>query len=511
MANAKDIHHLIHSLTKNEQGFFIKYAQMQGQDKAYMDLYKKLQEMPEFDRSQLAQSVEKESYKKHLSVTQNYLYKILLKSLRLFNEKRSIDATLHNLIMEADILEAKGLMSLSAQQLRKAKKIASEHHKFNAKIEILKRQAIQVVALKVRNMFEEVDRIYKELMDDIHSLKEEFTYRQLNHFMFVSHRKEARNAPSVHAKLLKSINEHPILKQKKPPKSFFAQSFRYNLLYLNSRIKGNKNESHQYARMINQLWEEHSVIRIGNQRSYKLQLSNFLGSSIVTKSIEEFEENILKLESLPSYTLKDKMENFQAIAHLKLLFYLNMNRLEEAKALAPFIKNGLEQFGNLMNQARVTILYHNTLVLHFLMGEFEATLEWVDQILRKQRTEPRQDIKTFARILEFVVHYELGNDLILDSLFISATRRLHKTRKSGKYEKTILRHFRQLIKAVDKSEKKACFQQFEDDLKPFAEASPKPVGIEEMLYWLEARLTGRTIREVFAIKSGTERNGGERS
>ena len=498
MAGAKDIHQLIHSLTKNEQGFFMKYAQMQGKDKDYLDLYKKFQEMPNFSKRQLEQAVQKESYKKHLSVTQNYLYKTLLKSLRLFHEKQSVDVSLQNLITEADILESKGLKKLSQQQLEKAKKLAVGHHKFTTKIEILKRQASHILASKVHNLFEELDGVYKEVMDDIHTIKEEYTYRQLNHFMFIAHRKEARSAFTKYAKLLKTINEHPILKQKETPRSFYAKYLRNNVFYIKARIAGDQQQAYKYSKNIVDLWYQHKLIQKANPKLFKIQLSNFIGNIILNKKTTEFDTYVEKLESITSKNKVEEMENFQAIAHLKLLFFLNLNRLEDAKLLVPYIKNGMAKYGSIMNQARKTILFHNTLVLHFVLEEFEDTLEWIDLILRKQKTEPRQDIKTFARILEFVIHYELGNDLILESLFISATRRLHKTGKSGQYEKTILRHFRQLLKAVDKTEKRACFQDFKEKLQPFAEAKPKPVGVEELLYWLEARLTNRTIREVFA-------------
>ena len=459
--------------------------------------------MPSYDQEKLKQLFKGEKMLDSLYVYQNYLYQMLLKSLRLYNEKHSVEIRLYNMLAEAGILDAKGFRKEAFQLLQKAKKLAETHHNFLIILEILKRQVRYIVATREKNVLEETQEVYQEITTIIQTLEEEFTYRWLGHCMLICTRKNKQLAADQHGKLLQMVSTHPILNSNVRPKSFYAQTGKNYIQYLEAKIYGDRDLAYRANKKSIDIWDEHKAIKAANPQLYKIQISNFLFAAIDGNMVEDFEIYLNKIKGLTSRNKLEEVESFQNIISLELYFYLSQNRLVEAKKLLPEFEQGLKRFSGLLNQARLMANFYNILVLHFMLEEFEQTLDWVDRILRKQKTEPRQDLKTFAQILEFVIHYELGNDLMLHSLFQSTTRRLKNIGAAGKYEQLILNFFKQLIKVITRKEKLECMKDFREQLSPMTKLKPIPTGSEELVMWLTARIEGKTIREIF--QSGLEK------
>lgn len=497
MKASNELHALIHSMSKNEKGFFVKYASRQGKEKNHIRLFKALNAQNQYDRAALCKKFKGEAFLKQINVAQHYLYHLILKSLRLYHEKNYVELELYDLLANAFILEIRGMKEGATKILKKAKKIATAHYQYLILLEILQRYATFVVGSKSPQILKETQDIYQEIFEIIHILEEEYTFRSLNHSILLCYRKDKQLASKQYAELLREISSHPLLVSEAAPQSFYAKYLQFNIRCTEARIYGDREIAHENYKEIIRIWEDHPQMIQSVPHLFKIHVSNFLGNAIIAGKFEKVDVYMSKMEELPARNLNEKVEAFQNVAYLKLLYYLNLNDLEKAKQFIAEIEANLDVLTPYLNPARAVVIYYNILMVFFLLEEFDSTISWLNKILYQRKTGPRQDIKTFAQVLEFIIHFELGHDLMLDSLLNNAFRSVNRRIKTTPYEQTLLTNFRKLLRSNSSQEQVPVYLEFRTALEGFTTLSQKPTGIDELIIWLNARIDKIPLRKVY--------------
>ena len=498
MKASNDLHTLIHSMSKNEKGFFVKFASQNGKQKNHVRLFRAINDQKRYDREALCKKFEGEKFLKQIHVAQHYLYHLILKSLRLFHEKNYLELELHGLLGDAFILENRGMKDGATKILRKAKEIAISQYQYPILLEILKKYASYVVGSKSPNVLVETQGIYKEIFEIIQVMEEEYTFRSLNHSILLCYRKDRQLASRQYSEVLREISNHPLLVSENLPESFYAKYLKHNIRCIEARIYGDREIAHENYKEIVQIWENHPQLIKSAPHVFKIHISNFLGNAILIGKYDQVDFYMKMMEQLPARNLNEQVESFQNLTYLKLLYYLNLNYLEDGLKFIAEVESGLKKFGHHLNPARALVIYHNILMVFFLAEEFDGAIPWLNRILNQRKIGPRQDIKAFAQILEFIIHYELGHDLMLESLLKNVFRFISKESKTTQYEETVLDHFKKLLKAKSFEEKKGIFSTFREELKYFASLNQKLTGIDEIIIWLNARISQKPLRKVFA-------------
>ncbi len=489
---------LIHSLNKNEKGYFVKFAQSQGSNSEYLHLFHAIYKLPEYNQKALRESFAGANFLKHIGYYQNYLYKMILKSLRLYHENQEIDIQLYGLLSELRVLEIKGLKKESALLLKSIKKKALKHHQYPILIEVLKKQAIQIVATKEKDLFLQTNKIYDEIFEAASILEQEYTYRKLNHSILLCFRNGAWTSLNKFSNLLSEIRDHPLMEDRFSPTSFFAQYLKFNIRCIEAKIGGERQTAYEYHKKILGVWENYPEMIKANSNLYKIHISNYLGNAILLGKVDHFEKYVQVMEDLRQKNDKDKTETFQNILYFKLLFYLNQNRLEEGKEYLESIQTKLQKHAPQFNHARAIAIYYNALVLYFLLEDFEKAQKWVNIILDEQNKTIRKDVKFFARIMNLIIHFELDHDQLIEYFYSSVKRQLTSKTQENDYEKVILSHFKNLMNTLPGKERQNAFSQFRKNLIPFKQVEPEPISIYELLIWLAARVEKKSLRSIYA-------------
>ena len=124
MTNSPDIFQLIKSLENSEKRYFKLFTSQQKGNKNYLKLFELIEKQPHYDEVKLLKKIK---FSQSLDFSKNYLYKMILKSLRAYHEQKSPEAQVHNLLTEINILEQKGLPRQGLKLIRRAKKIAIKY------------------------------------------------------------------------------------------------------------------------------------------------------------------------------------------------------------------------------------------------------------------------------------------------------------------------------------------------------------------------------------------------
>ena len=86
-----------------------------------------------------------------------------------------------------------------------------------------------------------------------------------------------------------------------------------------------------------------------------------------------------------------------------------------------------------LNQHRLGLFY-NLAYIHFGAKKYEAALDWINELLNDPDLKTREDIHSFGQILNLFIHYELGNDKLLEYIVKSTYRFLLKRKRLFKVE-----------------------------------------------------------------------------
>jgi hypothetical protein len=138
----------------------------------------------------------------------------------------------------------------------------------------------------------------------------------------------------------------------------------------------------------------------------------------------------------------------------------------------------------------------------FGCGDYEGALQYLNQWLNQPRTVEREDLQSLARILSLLFHFELGNNLLLESLLRSATRFLQKKNRLFALARRFIQLFSELMRAPSAREQQLAFQRVRADWTELSNLPGAQVLLQtfDLDAWLEAKQQGISFSEAVRRK-----------
>lgn len=117
-------------------------------------------------------------------------------------------------------------------------------------------------------------------------------------------------------------------------------------------------------------------------------------------------------------------------------------------------------------------------------------------IINAPNSKIRQDIQCFARILTLIVHYELGNDVLMSYQIRSVYRFLSNMQDLQAVQREILTFLRKTPSLIPANIKKE-FVALRNRLIPYSNHpyEKRPFLYLDIIAWLDAKINGTTIQE----------------
>jgi len=283
---------LVKSLTQAEKRYFKMNSNFQqGQDeKLYIQMFDAIDKMEEYNEKELLEYVDK----KKLSVSKNFLYNKILRSLRAYNERSSVDIELYNLVTEGRILMQKGLFYPALKRLKKAKKTAVDHEKLLLLVEIIDLE-IDILGEVVK---EDIEGQFKQLFDEaIETLDEYIGAMQMKRLSRELHSQfilgKTRELQQVYIDKVAALAQDPQTIQ-----SFHAQSCYYSAMAYYCSFQGDTQAERKHLKERVELWRAHPNIIKTHCQQYRIYLSNYTISRIFDNEYHGIEDAIKEIEQL---------------------------------------------------------------------------------------------------------------------------------------------------------------------------------------------------------------------
>lgn len=501
MKTSNDLFQLIKSLSSQEKRYFKLFASYYSRSSAnnYTKLFDAIDKMDEYDETLLQEATRHESFARHLPTIKYQLTKLTLDSLAAFHRGKSVGAELRDLIAHIEILYRKGLYDHCGKVIARAKKKAQQFERFAYLIEILaweRRLHFKDVADDLEH---ELDDYYRKSKGAIKNVYTSTLYLELIDQVQSACRRYARlRTAEDRAELDRIIASHLIQNESKAT-TFAARVARLSTLGFYEWIVGNFEQARTYQSQAIALWEANELQIRDNPEWYKWFLSNYLNYCIALKQFDDFKATVRKIKSLPSVSLQAAINVFESVTYLELFYCLNAGDLEEGLRSAHDIEKGIAVMGDRIRPNRLITMHHNCSILYFLCARYDQSLLHINAILNHGLGELKRDIQEFARIFRLLIHFELGNFDDLEHLFRSAYRFLSKRHSSFEFEKIVLSSVKKLLNCPDRPSALPVFEKFRSELIAVlrSSASKEPVGLMELLIWVDSKITQRPINEVY--------------
>jgi hypothetical protein len=127
---------------------------------------------------------------------------------------------------------------------------------------------------------------------------------------------------------------------------------------------------------------------------------------------------------------------------------INLHYLEgsftEGLATMPEIDDFIAAYSHILDVHRVMVLHYKMACMYFGAGDNKTAIRYLNLVIHSGEQAWREDIQSFARILNLIAHVELGNDILVEYQIKSVYRFLLKMNEINGVQKEIFRFLRKL-------------------------------------------------------------------
>ncbi len=496
---------LIKSLTKAEKRSFKLYAKRNStqDDLKFIRLFDFMEKSVNYSDNDVLMKIP-EIKKEQLSNIKAHLYKQILIGLRTINTSKYTQIEIREHIDFAIILVNKGFYQQALKQLEKAEHLAN-----NGGYNIL---VLEVVELEKAIESQFISKTLSARADHLtnQSVSKE---QQVSYSVFFSNLAIQLHALYLKVGFVRDEKENVFVKQffesKMIPFRFQDLGFEAKIYYFNSMVSYNHITQnfvmcYKYARQWVDLFYENPQYLDSRKEIFLRAQHNLLGVLYHLRDYKRLKSAFAKYESV-----KDKMMGRENIEQVYLLYFhtsrINQYYFEgtydKGIVIVPEILDFIDRFKYKMDEHQIVVLNYKIACLYFGSGDNKTTIKYLNKVVQFKDSSIREDIQCFARILNLIAHFELGNDELVEYQVKSVYRFLIKMGELHGVQKEIFYFLRQLPFS-SMTELKKAFRVLHSKLVKLAQ---DPYEKRAFLYldiisWLECKLNNKTVQEVVQEK-----------
>jgi hypothetical protein len=504
MKSPTDLFELIKSMTKSEKRYFKLYASkhVKGTGNC-VRLFDAIDGQEAYDEGDIRHRFRKERFVKQLPVQKNYLYDLILRSLRAFHSSRTVEMRMKEMLHDVEVLFAKGLYEQCHELLARCRQAGARDEAYDLLLATLSWEIrlaySQSDVERLHALAEERDRILRIQQNLAEYFKISLSLLELERANGWLRDARARES-------LEAIMHHPLMASETSALSFKAKTIYFNSWNVACALNGDREASYAYARRYLELLEANPDFILLNQRSYITALSNAASAAFRVRRFEEMTELLRKLETFPTDSSELRARILGSIYHHTLNACVATGDFENGAAQVERMLATLDSYrDHIATPTRKVITYLMAYVL-FGAGDYSGSLALLQDILNESRNDTRQDIQKAARILSLIIHHELGNTDLVPYVVRSTYRLLSNRDQLDRVDRTILSLLRKLPSILSGADLVRAFEAAREEL---AAAAATPDEYRLLRYidldaWLTSKIDRRGFAEIVRARSALQ-------
>jgi hypothetical protein len=441
---------LIKSLEKAEKRHFKLYIKRSSgnEDLKIVRLFDALDKLKDYDEKALLKKLE-DVTKPQLANLKTHLYKQILASLRLLKSADSMDLQLNEQFDYAHILYKKGLFMQSLRIIDRAKEIARANQKFNFLQQLIALEK-RIEGLHItRNVQFRADALALEANDvsrhiDMVARLSNLALKLFSWFVQHGHARNEEDEKDIKAFMKESLPANV-----REQTGFYERLYLYQSYTWYAFIRQDFLQYYRYAQKQVRLFDEQPLMKRVETSHYIKSIHYLLNAHFDLRNHREFEKALHLFEEVAKTDRVKGHDNFR----IQAFIYISTARInqhfihgtfKEGLLLVPGIEKELAEYDIFLDSHRVLVLNYKFAMLYFGSGDYNRSIDYLQKIIN-DKTNLRYDLQCYARVVHLMAHYELGNDMLMESLSKSVYRFMAKMKNLTVVEDSMFKFLRQSL------------------------------------------------------------------
>ncbi len=442
-------------MNKAEKWYFKKYITIHSSkaESDYLLLFNAIVSQKTYDEQALKEQFKDSGVSKRFSELKSYLYQKILKSLMLFKSERSVDFQIFSLVEQSKILFERNLPEASLKLLEKAEKKAEEQSDFlwQLKIRFLKND-IGVSNLEVNQMeefltsdLEMENQIWLHYKKDLR-IAQLHTKQRLIKYQHIFDRSKSIEQLNFDQKDIALLSSWPKMNTRS----------QINCLTMLSDYYVGINQPLKAVDHINQALAICDLIALNSVENTKLYLVGIWRLCHVQYSLNYFsdtQKTIARMEQLlnnKNLDLREKQHIFGLAMFFTIFIYLKSGRPELGISYfedrSTYFYKHHSKFFTSYTLSIITGIAH----LQMLTQSWEKARKHLNWIKKHDQLKKYKHINAQIKLAELILHYELNNQKLLDSLIASTYRNLKSKESILQADRVLINFLKKVNRLQDK-------------------------------------------------------------
>lgn len=502
-----DLIQLINSLTRAEKRHFRLFVRRNqaSDDILFLKLFDFLDKHKSYDERLILKKLPGIK-KRQLSNLKAHLYKQLLISLRLLNTNHIEDIQLRETVDYAKVLYDKGLYRQSLDILAKAKDKAYLVKHYTLALEIIefeKHIEGQYITRSIEGRAENLARESLELNEAVYH-SNLFSNLSLQLYGLYLRRGYARNEDDY--RFIESY-----FNERLPKVDYRYLNFFGKLHYCQCHVWYYHTIQefalcYRHAQKWVDLFNEHPRFKKLYAPQYLKGLHNLLNALFNTLQYERFIAALDELNTFPESIDLKTVRNIEGLFSLyKYIHSIKKHFMEgtfsEGTKLIPELMNIIQKDEYNWDERRIMVFYYRIACLYFGSGDNESAIDYLNLLINQKNPDYREDIQCFARILNLIAHFELGNAQLVEYQVKSVYRFLSKMEDLHAVQLEIFKFLRKILRIREEELREAFIglkeRLIEHEKNPYER---RPFLYLDIISWLESKIEGVEVQSIIRRK-----------
>lgn len=507
MLKNENLLNLISSMTKSEKRNFKLIAQKTGgKDKLYILLFDFLDKYKKFDETLLMKKLP-QLKKSQFSNLKSTLYKQLLRALRDVNKEEYPEIKARERFDFAKVLYAKGQYRASLDMLDVVKRISSKNQL----------PLYQYLALNFEKIIESQhvtksmsSRAYLLAKDSSELLENLEVTNELSNLSLLLYANYLENGYVKNEEEYRDLHKYfhsilPIVEIEEL--DFYQKLYLYQSYVWFHHMSQDFANYYRYAQKWVNLFDEYPEMKRPATTFYIKGMHNVLNALFMAGKRKMFKSTFYEFmgfndESLNlSVNEQGQLKIFRYIHGINSIF-MSANYKDGVSFVRELVQ-AIRDEPHLWDANRILVINYKIACVYFGNGDLDKTITHLNMVEDAYKPRLKVDIQCFARVLNLIAHYELGNELLVSYKIKSVFRFLLKMGELEKVHKEILGFVRRTPR-MSKATIVMEFSQLRDRLVEVEKDrfEKRPFLYLDIISWLESKI--KKVSMVEAIKQRRE-------
>ncbi len=181
---------------------------------------------------------------------------------------------------------------------------------------------------------------------------------------------------------------------------------------------------------------------------------------------------------------------FANTSNQELVLMHKLGEFQKSVELIPSIEKKHNEYGEKVSKEMEVMLTYNKAYSNFGVGDYKKALSYLNEVLNDNEQNLRQDIYSFARLFNIVIHYELENYDFLEYVVKSTNRYLSKQERDYQIENTCIKYIRRLAKTGSPMNRVEILEKMNEEIENLLTDHNERVVLEyfDISSWVKSKL-----------------------